>query len=1117
MASESEPRKGCFAGCCSGKNKQVNLKGYGSAEKQQEDPNTPSCCKNKPSPCCDVSCLDRIALRQCDSVSPNDASPKPPNASCKRPDGKPCDQHSRSARAEYAGVLEALGCICRALIALGQESCCTPPRGSSSGNERHSADSSRAILRISIDSCCERYATVSDRRRSANPKGKGKACSGSCCGSPKAPASPEKCVDSEKKGPIKSGSCCGKPKASEAGEQHMPLTESCCGKSKCEKPLPTSCGKGEANTNSCSAGCCGEPTSPFGALSQRTPNDPCKRAVSGCAVAKESPRDSIEVIPRTAVPDLEKGFLNKEHIILSISGMTCTGCETKLKRTLGTLESVQNLKTSLVLSRAEFDLDVSIQSLDKVFRHLKKITEFEYERVTDRGSQLDILVPNTSSEFVKQDWPRGVTEMTVVDEQTVNVSFDAKIIGSRDLLEHGWDIPLRLAPPRPDATLAAGNKHVRHIGYMTILSIILTVPVLVLSWAPLPEREITYGSVSLALATIVQVIIAGPFYPKAFKALIFSRIIEMDLLIVLSTSAAYIFSVISYGYLVVGNPPATGEFFETSTLLVTLIMVGRYVVALARQKAVESISLHSLQTPTAILVDESGPNEKQIDVRLLQYGDIFKVIPDTKIPTDGTVIGGSSEVNESMVTGESIPVEKSPGSTIAAGSVNGSGTLIAKLTRLPADNTIAVIAGMVDQAKLSKPKIQDFADRVASYFVPVIVTLTIVTFVIWIAVGIAVRNQSGSRATTEAITYAITVLVVSCPCAISLAVPMVIVIASGVAAERGIIFKAADSIAVVYKISHVVFDKTGTVTRGNIAVVVEHADNTNGSMALLLGLISGNKHPISAAVATHLTAKGISASTVTDTTVLTGKGVEGVAPGLILRAGNSRWLNLLSNPQVQSVLDQGYTAFCFTINGDLAAVFGLVDLLRPDALETVTKLQERGISVHLISGDDTGPVNSIARQLDIRTGNTRSRCTPADKQAYIQALASPPHEPPHTKTPIIMFVGDGTNDAVALASSTIGVHINQETGSDVAKSAADVVLMRPSLLSILTMINISEKAVRRIKFNFGWSFVYNLFAVLLGAGAFVNARIPTEFAGMGELVSVLPVVVAAVLLRWARV
>ncbi|KAL4778181.1 E1-E2 ATPase-domain-containing protein [Aspergillus varians] len=1098
----------------------------------KQDTDKPSCCNGKPSPCCDTSCLDRIALRECSSHSTKTS----PTTSCtQRPNGNPCEDHRRSARMKYAATLDALGCICRALLALGQESCCAPPGRSSLGQKCRSTESVRSMLRTSLDSCCAEAVPRSVGRRSGSSKRGAGGCSSGCCGESVSsdaevrPRSVRRRSASPKNGGC-SGGCCGPPGSStgvdqcgSAGELKLERPDT-CEKGCCSQPgdslVDERCAPASEevadDSGACLKGCCGGNSQAVEkcatVVQEKTSccsgeKSPCTAATKGTS---SDPIEKIEAVPSRATADLEKGITGKEHVVLTISGMTCTGCETKLQRTLGTLPSVSNLKTSLVISRAEFDLDVGVQSFDEVIKHMERTTEFKYERITDRGTRLDISVPD-ATELMKQDWPRGVTEMTSVDNQIVNVAFDAKIIGARELVEHGWDRPLSLAAPRGDSSLEAGQKHVRHIGYMTLLSIVLTIPVLVLAWAPLPERKIAYGSASLALATIVQLVIAGPFYPKALKALIFSRIIEMDLLIVLSTSAAYIFSVVSFGYLAVDRPLSTGEFFETSTLLVTLIMVGRYVAALARQKAVESISLRSLQTPTATLVGESGANEQEVDVRLLQYGDIFKVVPDSKIPTDGTVISGSSEVNESMITGESIPVEKSAKSTVVAGSVNGSGTLIVRLTRLPADNTISMIAGMVDQAKLSKPKIQDMADRVASYFVPVVIVLTVITFAIWIAVGIAVRNQSGSKAATEAITYAITVLIVSCPCAIGLAVPMVIVIAGGVAAERGIIFKTADSIEVAYKTSHVVFDKTGTLTQGKLTVAVENIiDSKTSSMSLLLGLIGSNKHPISRAVATHLKEIGISASIIPDAKVLTGKGVESSTPALTLRAGNSHWLNLSSNPHVQPILEHGYTAFCFTINDTLAAVFGLEDSLRPDALETVSTLQELGIAVHLLSGDDDNAVRAIASQLQIPAPNVRSRCTPADKQTYIQALLSS-----EVKPPVIAFIGDGTNDAPALAQSTIGIHMNeQDSGTDVAKSAADVVLMRPSLLGILTMIKISKRAVHRIMFNFGWSFVYNLFAVLLAAGAFVNARIPPEYAGLGELVSVLPVVVAAVLLRW---
>lgn len=824
-----------------------------------------------------------------------------------------------------------------------------------------------------------------------------------------------------------------------------------------------------------------------------------------------------KVIPanEARATDLERGVSDLEHVVLSVSGMTCTGCETKLHRTITKLDSVRNLKTSLVLARAEFDLDVSAESLAEVMNHLQRTTEFKYERITNQGSSIDLITPGDPTEVTNRAWPDGVTGMSVVGKTIVHVEFDAEEVGARDLVEKGWDTPMKLAPPRADPALEAGGKHVRHVGYMTLLSVVLTIPVLVMAWAPLPKREIAYSSASLALATMVQVVVAGPFYPKALKALVFSRMVEMDLLIVLSTSAAYIFSVVSFTFLLVGRPLSAGQFFETSTLLVTLIMVGRYVSALARQKAVESISVRSLQTATVVILGEGPRGDREIDARLLQYGDVFRVMPDCRVPTDGTVVSGSSELDESMITGESMVVEKHPGSAVIAGSVNGSGALTVRLTRLPGDNTISTIAGMVDEAKLSKPRIQDIADRVASYFVPVIVMLATITFVVWIAVGVAVQKQSGSDATIQAVTYAITVLIVSCPCAIGLAVPMVIVIATGVAAERGVIFKSADSLEVAYKATHVVFDKTGTITQGKLTVAREEyfGHDPATTKSLLLGLVGGIKHPVSLAVARHLKASGVSAAAVMEPKALAGKGVEGTAPDHSLRAGNSRWLDLSSDPRVQPILSQGYTAFCFTVDSSLAAVFGLEDSLRPDALATVSKLRASGIAVHILSGDDDGAVQAVASRLGIPATNVRSRCTPADKRAYIQHLQSTTTPNP----PVIIFCGDGTNDAPALAQATVGMHMHAAAGgTDVAGSAADVVLLRPAASGVRTAMAVSRRSARRIAFNFCWAFVYNVAAVLVGSGALarVGARIPPGLAGLGELVSVLPVVGAAVALRW---
>ncbi|KAK2056143.1 copper-translocating P-type ATPase [Colletotrichum caudatum] len=1003
---------------------------------------TPSCCEGKTFPCCDSTCIDRLALRECTNKMASSASRRSLKVSSGDDDyctggegGKSCRSHARTVRQTYQAKLEALGCICRALLALGQESCCAPRE--------------RSVQKLACSS-----TKRSGSRTSAN----------SCCNGETAPTAHGSDARTGRKN--------GPRSASNATE-------------------------GDGRTD----GCCAKPKVPSIAVS-------CADSCCDADETRDAVTKAFEREAENAIVDVEQGLSGDEHVILSISGMTCTGCETKLRRTLATVNAVKNLKTSLVLARAEFDLDMRAGSVAEVIKHLERTTEFRCEKISSQGASIDILTPGNPQGFANQPWPEGVTDIRVVDKTSVHVEFDAEVVGARDLVDKGWGTPVKLAPVRADPALEAGSKHVRNMGFTTLLSITLTIPVLVMAWAPLPEREIAYGSASLALATVVQVFVAGPFYPTALKSLVFSKIIEMDLLIVLSTSAAYIFSVVSFGFLVSHNPLSTGEFFETSTLLVTLIMVGRYVGALARHKAVESISIRSLQASTALVVDQFG-NETEIDARLLQYGDVFKVLPDCKVPTDGTVISGSSELDESMMTGESKTVEKYVGSTLIAGSINGSGTLNVRLARLPGDNTISNIACMVDEAKLSKPKIQDMADRVASYFVPMVVAITVMTFSIWIAVGIAVRKQSGSEATIQAVTYAITVLIVSCPCAIGLAVPMVIVIASGVAAERGVIFKSADSIEVAYKTSHVVFDKTGTITNGKLT-------------SLILGLVGSIRHPVSAAVAAHLKASGVSASAVPDPKTLTGKGVEAMVSGREIRAGNSRWLGFSKDPRVEPILSRGYTAFCFAVDGSLAAVFGLEDSIRPDARETITALQNSGIAVHVLSGDDDGAVRAVTARLGIPGTNVRSRCTPGDKQAYIQTLLRlPVGTSPrkflkrNVREPVVIFCGDGTNDAAALAQATIGVHMNE--GTDVAKSAADVVLMRPSLSGIPAVIGISKKAIRRVAFNFGWSFVYNLLAILLGAGAFVNARIPPEFAGLGELASVLPVIAAAVLLRWSKV
>ncbi|KAK0891770.1 hypothetical protein LTR91_024490 [Friedmanniomyces endolithicus] len=348
--------------------------------------------------------------------------------------------------------------------------------------------------------------------------------------------------------------------------------------------------------------------------------------------------NSFAARPKTKIDvdlDIEKGTSFREHVSLSVGGLTCSGCETKLYKALHDIRGVDNLHTSLVLSQAEFDLDEQAESLEDLVKAVEKATGFACQRLSSSGQDLDLMVDSDAKAFVVRKYPVGVTLMSVLGPREIRVTFDPNIIGARALLDDTFGGELRLSTRRKTSDLESGRKHVRHTAWITLLSAVLTIPVLALAWAPLAPRPVVYGAVSLALATALQVLVAGQFYVSALRALLFTRIMEMDLLIVLSTTTAYVCSVVSFAFQVKGYPLAIGEFFETITLLVTLIMLGRLVSAFARQKAVETVSVRSLQRQTAVLCDQNGGNAREIDARLLQYGDFFKVDPDSRITTDG--------------------------------------------------------------------------------------------------------------------------------------------------------------------------------------------------------------------------------------------------------------------------------------------------------------------------------------------------------------------------------------------------------------------------------------------------------------------------------------------------
>ncbi|KHO00451.1 cation transport ATPase [Metarhizium album ARSEF 1941] len=838
---------------------------------------------------------------------------------------------------------------------------------------------------------------------------------------------------------------------------------------------------------------------------EKNEGDPCCQPVkSDCCGDHALSHDAIQPADnanshgcRAVERDVEKAE-GLEHVALLVDGMTCSGCGNKMANTLNRITGVSSVKVNFVMGHAEFELDTSVTTVTEVVRAAERATNFRCNRMATDDQVLDVLALGKSAKALLDCNINGVTGATILNKRTVRLSYVPTVIGARELLEKLQGQIEGLAPPRDDPSVSSGRKRLYDQLAKTTLAAVFTIPVLVLAWGDSLVGERKRAIVSIILATLVQMIAIPDFYRPAIGALIHSGTIEMDMLVVISITAAYSYSVVAFGFRMAGAPLETSEFFETSTLLITLVILGRLVAAFARIRAVEAVSVRSLQTTMAVIVENNS--DREIDARLLQYGDKLKIGPDSGVPTDGIVLSGLSDVDESMLTGESVPVSKKQGDAVIAGTVNKNGVLIAQLTRLPGKNTVTDIAQLVEEAQNSKPKIQDYADRVASWFVPVVTSVAIIVVIVWLVVGLKVRNYNTGKSISNAITYAVATLAVSCPCALGLAVPMVLVIAGGIAARNGVIIKSAESTERARKVTDVVFDKTGTITEENLDVKEQVLlINDAAAISISKALVAGNKHPVSLAVAKHLEGQSIPAETLTDVQVIPGAGVEAKLDGASLRAGNPKWTKTASHDAVSRLQDQGMTLLVITQNEAPIALFGLGTHIRAEASRVVSQLTSRNIAIHLVSGDQKQAVEMVGSAVGIP--KVVSQCTPVEKRDYVAGLMQ--------EGKCVIFVGDGTNDAVAVSQADVGVQLGSVlSASDVTGKAADVVLLN-GLEGIPFLLEISRVSFRRMVFNFAWSAVYNVLAILLASGALVKVRIPPAYAGLGEIVSVVPVIVAA--------
>ncbi|KAA8560386.1 Copper-exporting P-type ATPase [Pseudomonas extremaustralis] len=624
-----------------------------------------------------------------------------------------------------------------------------------------------------------------------------------------------------------------------------------------------------------------------------------------------------------------------------------------------------------------------------------------------------------------------------------------------------------------------------------VLALPLVVPMLV---QPFGLHWMLPAWVQFALATPVQFIFGARFYIAAWKA-VRAGAGNMDLLVAIGTSAGYGLSLYEWLTAPAGSMPHL--YFEASAVVIALVLLGKYLESRAKRQTASAIrALEALRPERAIRVREG--QEEDVAISALTLNDLVLVKPGERFPVDGEVVEGQSHADEALISGESLPVPKQPGDKVTGGAINGEGRLLVRTLALGAESVLARIIRLVEDAQAAKAPIQKLVDKVSQVFVPTVLVLALITLLGWWLYGASLET---------AIINAVAVLVIACPCALGLATPTAIMAGTGVAARHGILIKDAEALERAHAVSAVVFDKTGTLTSGTPKIA--HLAAVDGNQSLLLqqagALQRGSEHPLAKAVLDACNEQGLKVEDVSASQSLTGRGIAGTLDGRLLALGNRRLLEesgLEAGDLAASAKHweaEGRTLSWLIEQGAQPRVLGLFafgDTLKPGALEAVTQLKARHISSHLLTGDNRGSAQVVAQALGI--DDVHAEVLPADKAATVAELK---------KTGVVAMVGDGINDAPALAAADIGIAMGG--GTDVAMHAAGITLMRGDPRLVPAALEISRKTYAKIRQNLFWAFVYNLIGIPLAAFGLLNPVL----AGAAMALSSVSVVSNALLLK----
>jgi len=806
----------------------------------------------------------------------------------------------------------------------------------------------------------------------------------------------------------------------------------------------------------------------------------------------------------------------KKEMTIRIKGMHCATCTDTVAEAISSLEGVENVRVNLATEKASFVYDPSLATIAQVE---KAVQNSGYDVARD---QLTLTIGGMHCATCALTVQDSLNEVPGVAEARVNfalgkatIDYDAGVATEEQLKKavegSGYKV---LEIQGVMAEQVARDAEVRDAYRALVFAAILTVPIVILSMGLelLPEGildESMRNFLLLGLSTPVQFYSGWRYFRGTYWALR-NRRANMDTLVVLGTMAAW-----GYSAVVTFFPDiATSQdvYFDTSAAIITLVLAGKFLELKARGSTSKAIvKLMDLQPPTATMIQ--GDSEIEVGVEELKEGDVVAVKPGERIPVDGQVLSGESAVDESLVTGESIPKEKAPGDAVTGGTVNMGGLLRIRATRVGRNTTLAQIVKLVEDAQATKAPIERFADRVASVFVPFVLVIAVSSFLFWYFIGPDLWEVSDPF--SFSLTIFVAVLVIACPCALGLATPTAIVVGTGKGAEMGILIKDASALETAHRLTTVLFDKTGTLTRGEPRVVrVELVEASSREELLHLAGTAekGSEHVLSKAIIDAARSSQIELGSPDSSRVQPGEGVTATIGDRTVSVGNRRMIQRLGvsldavESNMAAMENDGMTVMACLENGRILGLIGVADTLKPRASEVISELKEMGLRVGMITGDNERTALAISRQSGI--DEFKAQVLPADKVGAVKGFQE--------RGQTVAMVGDGINDAPALAQADIGIALG--SGTDVALESGNIVLMGEDLKGVVTSIRLSRKTFAKIRQNLFWAMIYNTAAIPIAAGVLYPVTetllSPMIAAGAMALSSVSVVTNASLLKRF---